>query len=126
MEAAETVRFGDGGGAPQLTVHVGVSGLRSVVERHLNAFNARDFDAMAQQFDADIQISVDAGVMHGAEEVRAYMNGVTHAYPGVCADLQRVVAEGDDTIVVEYRLINASGDRSDQAWRLDGPVCEIF
>ena len=126
MRAAEIARFADGGGAPHLTVRLGVSGLRSVVEGHLNAFNARDFDAMAQQFDEDIEISVDAGVMHGVDEVRAYMNGVTGAFPGVCADLQRVVSEGDDTIVVEYRLINASGDRSDQAWRLDGPVCEIF
>jgi signal transduction histidine kinase/limonene-1,2-epoxide hydrolase len=124
MEAAEIARFADCGRAPRLTVRVG--GLRSVVEAHVNAFNARDFDAMAQQFDEDIQISVAAGVMHGAEEVRAYMNGVTRAFPGVCADLRRVVAEGDDTIVVEYGLINTSSDRSDQAWRLDGRVCEIF
>ena len=54
------------------------------------------------------------------------MNGVISAYPGVCADLQRVVAENDNTIVVEYKLVNASGDTSERAWRLDGPVCEIF
>lgn len=55
MEAAEIARFADCGGLPQLTVRAGVSGLRSVVEGRLNAFNARGFDAIAQQFDHDIQ-----------------------------------------------------------------------
>jgi hypothetical protein len=88
MEAAEVVSFADRG-APKLTV-AAVSRLRSIVEGHLHAFNARDFDAMAQQFDEDIEISVDGGVMHGREAARAYVNGVISAYPGVCADLQRV------------------------------------
>jgi signal transduction histidine kinase/limonene-1,2-epoxide hydrolase len=125
MQAAEIVSLADRGAA-KLTVPAGVSRLRSIVEGHLHAFNARDFEAMAQRFDEDIEISVDAGVMHGVEGARAYVNGVISAYPGVCADLQRVVAESDDTIVVEYKLVNASGDTSDQAWRLDGAVCEIF
>ena len=125
MEAAEIVSFADRGAA-KLTVPAGVSRLRSIVEGHLHDFNTRDFEAMAQRFDENIEISVDAGVMHGVEAARAYVNGVISAYPGVCADLQRVVAVSDDTIVVEYKLVNASGDTSDQAWRLDGPVCEIF
>jgi hypothetical protein len=38
-----------------------VTALRVLVERHLRAFNTRDFDAGSALFDEDIEVSVDSG-----------------------------------------------------------------
>jgi signal transduction histidine kinase/ketosteroid isomerase-like protein len=102
-----------------------VSALRSIVERHLRAFNERDFDAWSELFDDDIEITVDSGSLRGPAAAREYAAGTVQAYPGVLAQLERVVAEGNEEIVVEYRLVNPDGDRAG-AWSLEGLVCEIL
>jgi signal transduction histidine kinase/ketosteroid isomerase-like protein len=103
-----------------------VTALGAFVERHLHAFNTRDFDAWSELFAEDIEISVDAASVRGVPAARAHAEGVVRAFPGVLAELERVVAETDDTIVVEYRLVNPAADRSVDSWRLDGLACEIF
>jgi signal transduction histidine kinase len=102
-----------------------VTELRSIVERHLRAFNARDFDAWSELLHEDVEITVDSRTLCGAEAARAHAAGTLRAYPGARADLERVVAESGDAIVAEYRLVNPAGD-AEGAWRLDGLVCEVF
>jgi signal transduction histidine kinase/ketosteroid isomerase-like protein len=102
-----------------------VTELRSIVDRHLRAFNARDFDALIQLLHEDVEITVDSGTLRGVDAARAYTTGTVRAYPGVLAQLERVVAESGDSIVVEYRLVNPAGD-VEGAWSLKGLVCEVF
>jgi signal transduction histidine kinase/ketosteroid isomerase-like protein len=99
-----------------------VSELRAIVERYLHAFNTRDFDGWLELLDEDVEITVDAGSLRGRTEARAYAASVMRAYPGVMAELERVVAESAGTIVVEYRLVNPAAE----GWRLEGLVCEIY
>jgi signal transduction histidine kinase len=103
-----------------------VRSLRAIVERHLRAFNERDFDAWDDLLDEDVDVVVDCAPFHGRAAARAYATGVVTAYPGVRAHLERVVAETQDTIVVEYRLVNADGGSAEQPWPVEGAVCEMF
>jgi signal transduction histidine kinase len=101
-----------------------VSDLRSLVDRYLDAFNARDFAAWAELFDEDAVIYADAGPMRGREAAQAFAEGTIREFPGVRAELERVVAESGTTIVVEYRLVNPDEDQS--GWYLGGTVCNIY
>jgi signal transduction histidine kinase len=103
-----------------------VTSLRAIVERHLRAFNERDFDAWDDLLDEDVEVVVDSAPFHGRAGARAYATGVVTAYPGVRARLERVVAETDDTIVVEYRLENSEGGAGEQRLPVEGAVCEVF
>jgi ketosteroid isomerase-like protein len=103
-----------------------VTSLRAIVERHLRAFNERDFDAWDDLLDEDVEVVVDSAAFHGRAAARAYAMGVVTAYPGVRARLERVVAETDDSIVVEYRLVNTDGGAAEQPWPVEGAVCELF
>jgi ketosteroid isomerase-like protein len=110
-----------------------VSELRSIAERYLRAFNARDFDAWDELLDEDVEIMVDSRTPHGRAEARAYSERVVHTFPGVRVAPQRVVAEGGDTIVMEHRLVNPReqarrappGAPATDDWRLTGLTCEI-
>jgi signal transduction histidine kinase len=100
------------------------SPLDSLVRRYLCAFNARDFDAWTELFDPDVVIRTDSRTMRGRDEVRAYAVTTVHTFPGIRAELDRVVAQSGGTIVVEYRLVNPSP--AEYAWRLEGSVCNIY
>jgi signal transduction histidine kinase len=102
-----------------------VTDLRSVAERHRRAFDEQDWDAWSALLDDDVQVTIDSSTLRGKSAARAFAVGVGRQYPGVHAELERVVAESGDTIVVEYRLINPAGEGSDGAWFLGGLVCEI-
>jgi signal transduction histidine kinase/ketosteroid isomerase-like protein len=98
--------------------------LRTLVERYLRTFNARDFDAWVELFHDDVEIRSDAGPLHGRAAVRAFVEETTRAFPGVQAELDRIVAETAERIVVEYRLVDA--ERHESGWRLEGTVCDIY
>jgi uncharacterized protein (TIGR02246 family) len=101
-----------------------VSELRALVERYLETFNTRDLDAWAELFHDDVEVTGDGGPLRGREEARAFTARTVRRYPGIRAELVRVVAEAADTIVVEYRLANP--DEQTSGWRLDGTVCAIY
>jgi signal transduction histidine kinase/ketosteroid isomerase-like protein len=103
-----------------------VTRLRSIAARYRQAFSAGDWDAWVALLDKDVQFTIDAGTLRGVDAARAYAAGFARQYPGLRADLERVVAESDETIVVEYRLVNPAADRSPRAWHLDGLVCDIL
>ena len=100
------------------------SPLRALVERHLRAFNAADLDAWSDLFDEDVEITTDGGTVRGREAARAFAARTARRYPGLRAELIRVVADSAETIVVEYRLL--SPDAEPSGWRLDGTVCGIY
>jgi signal transduction histidine kinase/ketosteroid isomerase-like protein len=103
-----------------------VSTVRSVVERYYDAFNARDWDAWAALLDEHVEITIEADTLVGLEAAYAYTAETIRHFPGMRYALERVVAESSDMIVMECRLVNPAGERSPDAWRLDGPVCQIF
>ena len=98
--------------------------LRSLIERYLRAYNARDLDAWSELFDEHVEVVGDAGVLHGREAAREFAAQTMRAFSGVRAELTRVVAQTADTIVVEYRLVNSAEQVSER--RLDGSVCDIY
>jgi signal transduction histidine kinase len=101
-----------------------VSGLRALVDRYLELYNARDLGAWSELLAEDVRVTADAGVMVGRAAACAFAAGTQEAFPGLHAELDRIVVEGEDTIVAEYRLVNRSP--SDSAWRLSGTVCDIY
>jgi signal transduction histidine kinase/ketosteroid isomerase-like protein len=103
-----------------------VTAVRSVVERYYDAFNARDWDAWAALLDEDVEITIEGGTLVGPEAAYAYTAETIRHYPGMRYALERVVAESNDMIVMECRLVNPAGERSADAWKLDGPVCQIY
>ena len=102
------------------------------MDRFYAAFNARDLDTWIGLLDDDVQITVDAGRFRGRRAARVYAEGIMRTYPGVVAGGREVVAESGDTVVSEFRLVNPGaqvgppdGPPADEAWRLDGLVCEV-
>ena len=96
--------------------------LRSLVERNLVTYNARDWDAWIELFGEDVEVVADAGPLRGRPAVRAFAEAAAQAFPDVRAVLDRVVAETEDRIVVEYRLENAL----EAGRHLAGTVCAIY
>jgi signal transduction histidine kinase/ketosteroid isomerase-like protein len=103
-----------------------VTTVRSVVERYYDAFNARDWDAWAALLDEDVEITIEGDTLIGPEAAYAYTAETIRHYPGMQYVLERVVAESSDMIVMECRLVNPARERSADAWKLDGPVCQIY
>jgi signal transduction histidine kinase/ketosteroid isomerase-like protein len=103
-----------------------VTGVRSVVERYYDAFNARDWDAWAALLDQGVEITIEDDTLIGPAAAYAYTAETIRRYPGMRYVLERVVAESNDMIVMECRLVNPAGERSADAWKLDGPVCQIY
>jgi signal transduction histidine kinase/ketosteroid isomerase-like protein len=110
----------------------GVSPVSTIVDRFYAAFNARDLDTWIGLLDDDVQITVDAGRFRGRGAARVYAEGIMRTYPGVVAGGREVVAESVDTVVSEFQLVNPAaeagppdGPLADEAWRLDGLVCEV-
>ncbi len=101
-----------------------MTALRSLVDRYLDVFNGGDLEAWSELLGEDVEIRADSGTMHGREAAKSFAATTMRAFPGLRAELDRVVAESEDTIVVEYRVVNP--DRGATAWRLDGTVCGIY
>ncbi|MDX6728953.1 MAG: hypothetical protein QOK49_3758 [Baekduia sp.] len=107
---------------------------RLLAERYLRAFNERDFAAWDRLLDEEVTIMVDGRTLHGPAQARAYAERVVQNFPGVRVTPQRVVAESDDTIVMEHRLVNPReearrpppGKPPSDDWRLTGLTCEIY
>ena len=97
-----------------------VTAVRSVVERYYDAFNARDWDAWAALLDEDVEITIEGDTLVGPEAAYAYTAETIRHYPGMRYAAERVVAESNDMIVMECRLVNPAGERSADAWTLDG------
>ena len=107
----------------------------SIVDRYYAAFNARDFDAWLETLADDVEILIDAGVLHGRLAARVYLEGIVRAFPGATVVDRRVVAESTDAVVSEFHLANPTAavapdssapDGPRVPWRLDGVTCEIL
>jgi signal transduction histidine kinase/ketosteroid isomerase-like protein len=103
-----------------------VTAVRSVVERYYDAFNARDWDAWAALLDEAVEITIEGDTLIGPEAAYTYTAETIRHFPGMRYALERVVAESSDMVVMECRLVNPAGERSADAWKLDGPVCQIY
>lgn len=107
---------------------------RDVVDRLHAAFNARHVDHWSGLLHDEVEIACESWTLRGREAARSYALRAVQIRPGVVSTARRVVAESDDTVVSEFRLVSSdaaatvdSGDyeQSGAPWRLDGMVCQI-
>ena len=75
---------------------------KSVVERHVETFNARDVDANPWSNDADFV--APNGAMHGREEVMGFFGVFWNAFPDGRLELSNLLAEGS-VVAAEGRFI---------------------
>ena len=75
---------------------------KSVVERHVETFNARDVDASPWSNDADFV--APNGAMHGREEVMGFFGVFWNAFPDGRLELSNLLAEGS-VVAAEGRFI---------------------
>ena len=75
---------------------------KRVVERHVEAFNARDADAEPWSDDADL-VAPNASV-HGREEVLGFLGVFWDAFPDGRLEMSGVLAEGS-VVAAEGRFI---------------------
>jgi signal transduction histidine kinase len=65
--------------------------------------------------------------LRGIEAVLSFSQQVDQSFPGMRAEIVRVVARSGDTVVCETRSVNPNADSSDaDAWHLEGLSCTIF
>jgi signal transduction histidine kinase len=107
-----------------------VPGLRSIVERQHEIFNARDFADYAEVFHEDVGMAVDGMTFRGLPAIREYLEGVVQEFPHVSVSTGRVFAEAADAIVVEAHVLDgvegAAKEPQDAAPRLLGSTCEAY
>ena len=75
---------------------------KSVVEHHVETFNARDVDASPWSNDADFV--APNGAMHGREEVMGFFGVFWNAFPDGRLELSNLLAEGS-VVAAEGRFI---------------------
>ena len=75
---------------------------KSVVERHVETFNARDVDASPWSDDAELV--APNGAMHGREEVMGFFGVFWDAFPDGRLELSNLLAEGS-IVAAEGRFI---------------------
>src|SRR5262249_12054396 len=93
-----------------------MSALRSLVEAYLRAYNTRDLNAWVELFDEDAEVRTKIGLLHKRDKTREFALNVFETFPKMRTQLVRVVAENNDSIVVEYKLVNPCN--SSDNWRL--------
>jgi len=98
--------------------------LRSLVARIRESFNDRDLDAWSDAFDDDVELVVDGAEFRGVGAARAHLTAIFREFPRLRIHGARVVAESEDTIVVEHQILN--GDPSGGPLRPQGSVCGIY
>jgi steroid delta-isomerase-like uncharacterized protein len=84
---------------------------KELVRRYLQAFNERDHGTLADLLAEDV---VEHGVheeLHGADEVREFLESHFETFPDYTGSTDAVVAE-DDTVVVRY---TARGTRASES-----------
>jgi GAF domain-containing protein/ketosteroid isomerase-like protein len=99
------------------------AGLGELCTRYHRAFNERDFDVWREVFDEDVELLIDGMSFRGVDAAVAYGVGSVSRFPSLFIASERIVAESEDTIVMEIHLVNrdpAGGDPLDQ-----GTACEI-
>jgi signal transduction histidine kinase/ketosteroid isomerase-like protein len=97
--------------------------LAALAVRYHRAFNDRDFDVWREVFDEDVELLIDGMSFRGVDAAVAYGVGNVSQFPGLRIASERIVAESDDTIVTEIRLV--TGDPDGGQVRQQGTACEI-
>ena len=97
--------------------------LGALAARYHRAFNDRDWDVWREVFDENVELVVDGMSFHGVGDAVAYGVGSVTQFPGLHIDSESIVAESDDTVVTEIRLVN--GDPAGGNYREQGTTCEI-
>jgi ketosteroid isomerase-like protein len=106
---------------------VPVSQLRSIVDRSHEAYNARDFDAYGELLDEHVEFVMAGTAVRGRAALSDYLAVAARARPGLRIELQRVVAETDDTLVTEIRAIDTTPAGSgEQAGTVESAGCALY
>src|ERR1700719_2514457 len=97
--------------------------LAALAARYHRAFNDRDFDVWREVFDEDVDLLIDGMPFRGVEDAVGYGFGSVSQFPGLYIASERIVAQSNDTIVTEIRLVN--GHPASANSRQQGTACEI-
>jgi signal transduction histidine kinase/ketosteroid isomerase-like protein len=100
------------------------SPLGRLAQRYLDLYNATDLDAWSELLHPDVHVVGEAGTARGRDRARRLAAGTMRAFPGLRAQLLRVVAESATTIVVEYELVNPAPECCN--WALEGTWCDHY
>ncbi|MCW2691550.1 MAG: Histidine kinase [Mycobacterium sp.] len=100
------------------------TGLGALPARYHRAFNGRDFDTWRDVFDDHVELLMDGTAVQGVDAAVAYGVRSASEFPGRYIVSERVVAEADDTVVTEIRLV--CGDPAGGHSRAAGTACEIW
>jgi signal transduction histidine kinase len=100
------------------------SPLATLAQRYLDLYNAADLDAWSELLHPDVHVVSEAGTARGRDRARRLAATKMRAFPGLQAQLLRVVSENATTIVVEYELVNPAPEHCD--WALEGTVCDLY
>jgi len=89
----------------------------TIVDRLHGVFNARDWDAYRELLDEHVEYAADGGAIHGRAPLIDYLKAAAGGRPGLRYGPSRVIAETEDTLVSEVRII----DRTDSPEQADAP-----
>lgn len=98
---------------------------RAVVLRYMEeVINQRNLDVLDEVLAAD-WIAHNPGEPNGREGLKAFFAGMFEQFPGIHADVKRVVAEGD-LVVVHSHYTGSEADRGNDWAPGSGAVADFF
>ena len=83
----------------------------TVVDRLHGSFNARDWDGYRELLDEHVEYEADGGPIHGRAPLIDYLKAAACERPGLRYGPARVIAETEETLVSEVRIIDETDAR---------------
>jgi signal transduction histidine kinase/limonene-1,2-epoxide hydrolase len=104
-----------------------MSGLRAIVDRTYEVFNAREFDAYRDVLDEDVELVMSGIAVRGLAAVTDFVAATARARPGLRIEPQRVFVEAGDLLVTEVRMIDTTtGGSSEEAGMIETSACGLY
>src|SRR5215470_14272780 len=101
--------------------------VRSIVVRSYEAYNARDFDAYRELLDDDVEFVLAGLTVRGRVAVTDFVAVTARARPSLRIAPQRFLAETDNTLVAEIRMIDTIGVGSvEEASTVETEACCVY
>ena len=96
----------------------------SVVLRHYEALNDRDFDTYAELLSDDVVATVNGSTIRGRGAMMTYVDGNVGELPTMRIEVEDVLVESPRLVVTRLRLVNTAED-ADAPWHFEGSTHQI-
>lgn len=96
----------------------------SVVLRHYDALNDRDFETYAALLSEDVVATVNGNTIRGRAAMMTYVDGSVGQLPTLRIEVEEVLAESPRLVVTRTRLVNTAQD-ADASWHFAGSTHQI-